>query len=94
MAHQFKSKPVSESDIYRQTRSAANIEEVENCTDEAIINPHMPKYITNAPWYLNKDKPTLKHQRTKHTNTNVPLDHWYTRGVKKAKKLTKFRKGA
>lgn len=25
------------------------------------INPHMPQYITVAPWYLNQDKPSLSH---------------------------------
>lgn len=94
MAHHFRSRPVTESDAYRQTRSAANVEDIEKSTDEALINPHMPKYITNAPWYLNKEKPTLSHQRHKDGSMKVPLDHWYNRGVKKAKKITKYRKGA
>ena len=25
------------------------------------INPHMPKYISLPPWYLNKTEPTLTH---------------------------------
>ena len=54
MAHHFKSRPMTALDNYRQTRSAANVEEIEKSTDEALINPHMPKYITNAPWYLNQ----------------------------------------
>ena len=29
------------------------------------INPHIPKYMTDVPWYVTYDhaKPTLKHQR-------------------------------
>lgn len=94
MAHHFRSRPQLDSDIYRQTRSAANVEEVEQCKDEALINPNMPQYITKAPWYLNKEKPTLSHQRANDNHQRVPLDQWYNRGIKKAKKITKFRKGA
>uniref|UniRef100_A0A7S1PII6 Pre-mRNA-splicing factor SLU7 n=1 Tax=Percolomonas cosmopolitus TaxID=63605 RepID=A0A7S1PII6_9EUKA len=27
------------------------------------INPHIPKYIASAPWYLDKGVPSLKHQK-------------------------------
>ena len=34
--------------------------EVDAETGQAI-NPHIPQYMTNAPWYLSQDKPSLKH---------------------------------
>lgn len=47
--------------------------------------------MTTAPWYLNKDQPTLTHQR----NWKQASDdnQWYDRGAK-AFQATKFRKGA
>ena len=31
--------------------------------DGKEINPHIPQYMANAPWYLASDAPSLKHQR-------------------------------
>ncbi|KAF8067118.1 SLU7 [Scenedesmus sp. PABB004] len=56
------------------------------------INPHIPQYMTTAPWYLNNDQPTLKHQR----NWKQQLEdsrQWYDRGAK-VFQATKYRKGA
>lgn len=64
------------------------------------INPHIPKYMVDVPWYVTYDhaKPTLKHQRV-HEEKKGPvldgMDKWYQRGVNQNKKIsTKFREGA
>ncbi|KAI3690381.1 hypothetical protein L2E82_48405 [Cichorium intybus] len=31
--------------------------------DGKEINPHIPRYMSSAPWYLNAERPSLKHQR-------------------------------
>lgn len=30
--------------------------------DGKMINPHIPEYVSQAPWYLNINRPGLKHQ--------------------------------
>ncbi|CAF4223516.1 unnamed protein product [Rotaria socialis] len=48
------------------------------------INPHIPKYMTDVPWYVTYDheKPTLKHQRIHPEKSKEydTLNEWYARG--------------
>jgi len=64
-------------------------------TDEftgKMINPHNPEFITKAPWYLNQDRPSLRHHQAWNTKSMGTKD-WYIRGTKGDVK-TKFIKGA
>ncbi|KAJ1982318.1 mRNA splicing protein [Dimargaris xerosporica] len=70
------------------------------------INPHIPHYMVNAPWYVATGAPSLKHQRIlptftgKHSDADKGkvgserLNQWYARGHKQGPAATKYRKGA
>lgn len=64
--------------------------------DGKIINPHIPEYIAQAPWYLNQETPSLKHQRNQKAEKRKfdVLGKWLPRGETLGPAATKYRKGA
>ncbi|UOH80882.1 pre-mRNA-splicing factor SLU7 [Cryptococcus neoformans] len=58
------------------------------------INPHIPEYITKAPWYADTGRPSLAHQRINEQGPHLKLDEWYDRGTKAGPAAKKYRKGA
>eukprot|EP01083_Nonionella_stella_P115881 343926_1 len=44
--------------------------------DGYSINPHIPQYMAEAPWYLSNGRPGLRHQRlTKDTSKIAKVGH-------------------
>eukprot|EP01083_Nonionella_stella_P098402 276681_1 len=51
--------------------------------DGYSINPHIPQYMAEAPWYLSNGRPGLRHQRlTKDTSKIAKVGHIVKKGYK------------
>ncbi|SPO24025.1 related to step II splicing factor SLU7 [Ustilago trichophora] len=70
--------------------------------DGNIINPHVPSYMAQAPWYMDTGSRSLKHQK-KPVDPNAVkagMNDWYHRGTSSSSSSApapvakKFRKGA
>lgn len=76
----------------QEARAAGTAAPETDAATGKMINPHNPQFITQAPWYLNQNKPSLKHQQAWNLKSPGTKD-WYKRGTKGDVK-TKFLKGA
>ncbi|CAM6079610.1 unnamed protein product [Sphagnum tenellum] len=88
----FKSREDHRKQLELEEARKAGLAPAELDEDGKEINPHIPQYMSSAPWYLNAERPSLKHQRNWKTDANYTKD-WYDRG-KKMFQADKYRKGA
>jgi pre-mRNA-processing factor SLU7 len=92
---------------YRQAKELEELRKAGNAPAEQDesgrdINPHIPKYMVDVPWYVTYDhsKPTLKHQRVHDEKAVVTegMEKWYARGAaataQQAHIAIKYREGA
>uniref|UniRef100_A0A0C9QXI4 Pre-mRNA-splicing factor SLU7 n=1 Tax=Wollemia nobilis TaxID=56998 RepID=A0A0C9QXI4_9CONI len=88
----FKSREDHRKQLELEEARKAGLAPAELDEDGKEINPHIPQYMSSAPWYLNAERPSLKHQRKWKSDPNYTKD-WYDRGAK-VYQADKYRKGA
>jgi pre-mRNA-processing factor SLU7 len=88
----FKSREDHRKQLELEEARKAGLAPAELDEDGKEINPHIPQYMSSAPWYLNAEKPSLKHQRKWKSDPNYTKS-WYDRGTK-IFQAEKYRKGA
>lgn len=88
----FKSREDHRKQLELEEARKAGLAPAEVDEDGKEINPHIPQYMSSAPWYLNSDKPSLKHQRKWKSDPNYTKS-WYNRG-EKGFQADKYRKGS
>ncbi|EOD41716.1 hypothetical protein EMIHUDRAFT_414359, partial [Emiliania huxleyi CCMP1516] len=77
-----------------EARKAGTIP-AERDADGNEINPHIPQFMAQAPWYLNAEGPGLKHQKNlKQKGQVASATDFKPRGQKAGPAATYFRKGA
>ncbi|KAF8015862.1 hypothetical protein BT93_H1416 [Corymbia citriodora subsp. variegata] len=88
----FKSREDHRKQLELEEARKAGLAPAEVDEDGKEINPHIPQYMSSAPWYLNAERPSLKHQRKWKSDPNYTKS-WYDRGAK-IFQADKYRKGA
>ncbi|WOL18966.1 pre-mRNA-splicing factor SLU7 [Canna indica] len=88
----FKSREDHRKQLELEEARKAGLAPAEVDEDGKEINPHIPQYMSSAPWYLNAERPSLKHQRKWKSDPNYTKS-WYDRGAK-IYQADRYRKGA
>ncbi|PON31216.1 Pre-mRNA splicing Prp18-interacting factor [Parasponia andersonii] len=88
----FKSREDNRKQLELEEARKAGLAPAEVDEDGKEINPHIPQYMSSAPWYINAERPSLKHQRKWKSDPNYTKS-WYDRGAK-IFQAEKYRKGA
>ncbi|CAK9140625.1 unnamed protein product [Ilex paraguariensis] len=88
----FKSREDHRKQMELEEARKAGLAPAEVDEDGKEINPHIPQYMSSAPWYLNAERPSLKHQRKWKLEPNFTKS-WYDRGAKTFH-ADKFRPGS
>ncbi|KAI9193835.1 hypothetical protein LWI28_000596 [Acer negundo] len=88
----FKSREDHRKQLELEEARKAGLAPAEVDEDGNAINPHIPQYMSSAPWYLKAERPSLKHQKKWKSDPNYSKS-WYDRGAK-IYQADKYRKGA
>ncbi|AEE86756.1 unnamed protein product [Arabidopsis thaliana] len=88
----FKSREDHRKKLELEEARKAGLAPAEVDEDGKEINPHIPEYMSKAPWYLKSEQPSLKHQKNWKIEPE-PKKIWYDRG-KKIYQAEQYRKGA
>ncbi|TXG72319.1 hypothetical protein EZV62_000898 [Acer yangbiense] len=88
----FKSREDHRKQLELEEARKAGLAPAEVDEDGNAINPHIPQYMSSAPWYLKAERPSLKHQKKWKSDPNYSKS-WYDRGAK-IYQSDKYRKGA
>ncbi|KAK6248573.1 hypothetical protein QUC31_020138, partial [Theobroma cacao] len=77
----FKSREDHRKQLELEKTRKAGLASIEVDDDGKEISPHIPQCMSSVPWYLNVERPRLKHQRKWKSDPNYTKS-WYDRGAK------------
>eukprot|EP00966_Prymnesium_polylepis_P055971 1295089-Prymnesium_polylepis.1 len=93
-AAQFKSRDDHRRERELEEARKAGTIPAERDAEGNEINPHIPQYMAQAPWYLNQDGPGLGHTKNwKGKEKVATASDFIPKGLKAGPAATVFRKG-